>query len=50
MSIERATISDREGGLICPELLTVPHLKIGDLEKGRKFISAVLWRLRGGLE
>jgi len=50
MSIERATISDREWALICPELPLLPHVKIGNLDKCRKFIGAVLWLLRGGIE
>ena len=41
MSIERATISDREWALICPELSTLPHIKIGNIDKCRKFIGAV---------
>jgi len=50
MSIERATISDREWALISPELSLLPHVKIGNLDKCRKFIGAVLWLLRGGIE
>ena len=50
MSIERATISDREWELILPELSALPKVKIGPLDKCRKFISAVLWLLRGGME
>ena len=50
MSINRATISDREWALICPELSTLPKVKIGDLDKCRQFISGVLWLLRGGME
>ena len=30
--------------------MTLSHVKIGDLDQCRKFISAVLWGLRGGLE
>jgi len=50
MSIERATISDREWSLICPLLPTLPKVKIGNLAQCRKFIGAVLWVLRGGME
>lgn len=50
MSMERATISDREWMLICPELLKLPKVKIGNLDKCRKFVGAVLWVLRGGVE
>lgn len=50
MSIERATISDNEWARISPELLTLTRVKVGNLDKCRKFIGAVLWLLRGGME
>ncbi|PWQ99953.1 transposase [Leucothrix pacifica] len=50
MSIERATISDREWELITPVLPTLPKVKIGNLDKCRQFIGAALWVLRGGIE
>ena len=50
MSIERATISDREWSMIVPILPSLPKVKIGDLNKCRRFIGAVLWVLRGGAE
>lgn len=50
MSIERATISDREWSLLLPELRKLPHIKIGNPDKCRQFIGAVLWVLRGGME
>lgn len=36
--------------MIYPELSTLPKVKIGNPEKCRQFISAVLWLLRGGME
>jgi len=50
MSIERATISGWEWGLICPALPKLPKVKIGCLDKCRKFFGAVLWILRGETE
>jgi len=50
MSIERATISDDEWAAISPELLKLPRVKIGNMDRCRQFISAVLWLLRGGME
>lgn len=50
MSIERATISDREWAFIEPVLPNLPGVKIGNLAKCRQFIGAVLWLLRGGME
>ena len=50
MSIERATISDREWSMIVPILPSLPKVKIGNLDKCRQFIGAVLWVLRGGAE
>ena len=50
MSIERATISDLEWDFIQPELSKIPRIKMGNIDKCRKFIGAVLWLLRGGME
>ena len=50
MSIARATISDSEWARISPELSTFSRIKVGNLDKCRQFISAVLWLLRGGME
>ena len=50
MSIQRATISDREWAHISPLLSTLPNVKIGNIDKCRTFIGAVLWLLRGGME
>ena len=50
MSIARATISDSEWLFISCELSALPRIKVGNLDKCRKFIGAVLWLLRGGME
>ena len=50
MSIERATLNDQQWELICPRLSTLLRVKVGNLDKCRKFIGAVLWLLRGGME